>query len=181
MKKYAWIYVLLALLTSCKTTVPIVPLVVKDSVSVTYRPGTEQPLAICVIDEGLPEIATRASCVIEENGVKVTPGLAEQTHRAEPCSTGIGCVLTTRNKNIPRNLRNSDEGASGRLNIRVDTVIIERWHTREVCQPPSPTEQTSAIKHQTFYKNCTKGFWVLLILLLGTTAFRIVKAIYLRK
>lgn len=62
--------------------------------------------------------------------------------------------------------------------VRVDTVFIERWHTQTVPTPPPRGESVGATK---FYKDCTKGFWILLLLLLGSFGFRILKAIYLKR
>ena len=70
----------------------------------------------------------------------------------------------------------------------LDTIYIERWHTRwrdkvvnrcdtVYVQPTIPPDKPIP----RFYKDCTKGFWVLLILFLGRIAFRIMRAIYLRK
>ena len=51
---------------------------------------------------------------------------------------------------------------------RCDTVYV---------QPTIPPDKPIP----RFYKDCTKGFWVLLIMLLGSFAFRIFKAIYLKR
>mgnify|MGYP003310482671 CR=1 FL=1 len=70
----------------------------------------------------------------------------------------------------------------------LDTIYIERWHTRwrdkvvnrcdtVYIQPTIPPDKPIP----RFYKDCTKGFWILLIVFLGSFAFRIMKAIYLRK
>ena len=154
--------------TSCKTTAPIVApsVVIRDSMSITYKQGKKQPFSlnqieeqpaspdaigaahssICVIDEGLPEIATGATS-------------------SELATT-----------------------ASGRLIIRVDTVFVERWHT-QILQPegrsysesgPSGEAGLSAKRSQ-FYKRCTWGFFLLILLFFGRLAFRIIKAIYFKR
>ena len=74
------------------------------------------------------------------------------------------------------------------IKLRVDTVFVERWHT-QILQPegrsfsesgPSGEAGRSAKRSQ-FYKNCTWGFWILLLLFFGRFAFRIFKAIYLKR
>ena len=69
-----------------------------------------------------------------------------------------------------------------------DTVYVtkyrDRWRDKVVnrcdtvyIQPTIPPDKPIP----RFYKDCTKGFWVLLILFLGSFGFRVMKAIYLRK
>ena len=85
------------------------------------------------------------------------------------CGAFLDCLVTTPLASV-ESVRD--------VKIRVDTVFIERWHTQTVPTPPPLGDSVGATK---FYKDCTKGFWVLLILFLGSFAFRILKAIYLKR
>ena len=123
-------FAILALITSCKTP-QVVPLVLRDSVSVTYRPGTVLSLT---------DSADFTDCAPTYGGA-------------------------IKKEQIPQK-------------VRIDTLIVERWHTQTVPTPPPRGESVGATK---FYKDCTKGFWILLIVLLGSFGFRIFKAIYLRR
>ena len=69
-----------------------------------------------------------------------------------------------------------------------DTVYVtkyrDRWRDKVVnrcdtvyVQPTIPPDKPIP----RFYKRCTWGFFILILLLLGRIAFRIMKAIYLRK
>ena len=76
--------------------------------------------------------------------------------------------------------------------VQGDTVYVthfrDRWRDRVVNRTDTVYVQATGDRQQTtgksrdrpkpFYRNCTVGFWFLLLLLLGTTAFRILKAIY---
>ncbi|MCQ2312956.1 MAG: hypothetical protein MJZ84_05860 [Paludibacteraceae bacterium] len=181
MKPFILTCAIIALITSCKSQQFTVPLVLKDSVSITYKQGKEQPTptgvigaahsSICVIDEGLPEIATGATS--SELATTASPSSHPQGEGVK--SKSVGHLFKSAGDLIPRNLRNSE--ASGRLIIRVDTVFVERWHTQTI---PHTAPQTPATIPR-FYKDCTIGFWILLLLTLARFAFRIIKAIYLRK
>ena len=72
-----------------------------------------------------------------------------------------------------------------------DTVYVtkyrDRWRDKVVnrtdtvyVQPVQTAPQTPATIPR-FYKDCTWGFWILLLLTFGRIAFRIMKAIYLRR
>ena len=125
-------------LASCKTP-QVVPLVLRDSVSITYKQG-QTPLTPLIGEES-EEISRTAKAVIQ---------------RSDP--TGQNPVVQ---RSGPAPV------------VRVDTVFVERWHTQQVPAPDKPIPR--------FYKDCTKGFWILLILLLGSFAFRVLKAIYLKR
>ncbi len=70
-----------------------------------------------------------------------------------------------------------------------DTVYVtkyrDRWRdkvvnrTDTVYVQPVPTAPQTPATIPRFYKRCTWGFWILLLLTLGRIAFRILKAIYL--
>ena len=157
MTRFIWTFAILALITSCKSQTAVAPLVIRDSISITYKQGVEQPS---------PSGLRGAQTDFRRNSSAPAFG-----------KVGLGA---TREASV------SEEALSERTNksavppttIRVDTVFIERWHTQTVPTPPPRGESVGATK---FYKDCTKGFWILLIVLLGSFAFRIMKAIYLRK
>ena len=123
-------FAIIALITSCRSQQCTVHnaqcTVIRDSVSVTYHPGT-------------------------------VLSLTDSTDSADCAPTYGGAI---KKEQIPQK-------------VRIDTLIVERWHTQEVPSPPKPIPR--------FYKDCTKGFWILLILFLGSFAFRILKAIYLKR
>ena len=194
MKRFILTCAIIALITSCKTQSTIhypQSTIIRDSISVTYRQGKEQPFSlsqieeqpaspdaigaahpsICVIDEGLPEIATGATS--SELATTASPSSPPQGEGVK--SKSVGHLFKSAGDLIPRNLRNSE--ASGRLIIRVDTVFVERWHTQTI--PSTIHNPQSTIPR--FYKDCTWGFFILLLLILGRIAFRILKAIYLHR
>ncbi len=143
MKRFILMFAILAL-ASCKTP-QVVPLVLRDSVSVTYRPGTVLPLTDSA-DSTDPAPTFGGAIAVKPRH----DGFAPQAQ---------GC-LSARPLQIPQM-------------IRVDTIVVERWHTQQVPAPDKPIPR--------FYKDCTKGFWILLILFLGSFGFRILKAIYLKR
>ena len=157
MTRFIWMFAIIALITSCKSSASVAPIILKDSVSITYKQGQEQPS---------PSGLRGAQTDFRRNSSAPAFG-----------KVGLGA---TREASV------SEEALSERTNkpavppttIRVDTVFIERWHTQTVPTPPPRGESVGATK---FYKDCTKGFWVLLLLFLGSFGFRIMKAIYLRK
>ena len=142
-------FAIIALITSCKTQSTIhyspsgaLSTIIRDSVSVTYHPGTIQSLT-----DSSDSTDTAPTC---GGAIAVKPphdGLASQAQRC----------YSARPQQIPQK-------------VRVDTLIVERWHTTEVPSPPKPIPR--------FYKDCTWGFFILILLLLGRIAFRIMKAIY---
>ena len=154
-KFLVWIFLLA--LCACKTQTAVAPLVIRDSISITYKQGVEQPS---------PSGLRGAQTDFRRNSSAPAFG-----------KVGLGA---TREASV------SEEALSERTNksavppttIRVDTVFIERWHTQTVPTPPPLGDSVGATK---FYKDCTKGFWILLIVLLGSFAFRILKAIYLKR
>lgn len=77
-----------------------------------------------------------------------------------------------------RNNENPNQPSSARASpvhtnpiVRVDTVFVERWHTQYLPEPAKPIPR--------FYKDCTWGFFILLLLMLGRIALRILKAVRL--
>ena len=166
MTRFIWTFAILALITSCKSQTAVAPLVIRDSISITYKQGVEQPS---------PSGLRGAQTDFRRNSSAPAFG-----------KVGLGA---TREASV------SEEALSERTNkpavppttIRVDTVFIERWHT-EVCQPQAVCQRSGpsaegglSAKRSQFYKNCTLGFWILLIVFLGSFGFRILKAIYLKR
>ena len=154
--------------TSCKTTAPIVPLVLKDSVSITYKQGKEQPTPTGVIGAA---IESRKNSGVPADG---TVGLGA----TQGASVFEGLLSQRTNK----------KAVPPTTTIRVDTVFVERWHT-QILQPegrsysesgPSGEAGLSAKRSQ-FYKRCTWGFFLLILLFFGRLAFRIIKAIYFKR
>ena len=187
MKRFILTFAILALITSCKTqsTIHIPPsTIIKDSVSVTYRQGVViSPAAPAELAE--PESEGQKTIMVselEDEGPRDSyRSLAEVNSLRKVPQSG-----TT----MPRKKSAPSAKSARATTLRVDTVYIERWHTRDVLQAqpvlqsqrdgPSAAGGLSAKRSQ-FYKNCTWGFWILLLLTLGRIAFRIMKAIYLRK
>ena len=141
------------LLSACKTTAPIVPLVLKDSVSITYKQGKEQPTPTGVIGAAIESRKNSGVPAAGSVGLGATQG----------ASVFEGLLSQRTNK----------KAVPPTTTIRVDTVFVERWHTTEVPSPPKPIPR--------FYKDCTWGFFILLLLMIGRIAFRIFKAIYLKR
>ena len=152
MKHFLFIIFLLALY-SCKTQTAVAPLVIRDSISITYKQG--ETLLTPLIGEKSEEISPTAKAVLQRSG---PTGQSPVVQRSGPAPV-----------------------------VRVDTVFIERWHA-EVCQPQAVCQRSGpsaegglSAKRSQFYKNCTLGFWILLIVFLGSFGFRILKAIYLKR
>ncbi len=77
-------------------------------------------------------------------------------------------------------VRNSEQSErAGDIRIRVDTVFIERWHTEQAERLIGRHQTPATIPR--FYKNCTIGFFLLLLLFFSRFAFRIFKAIYFKR
>ena len=165
MKQSILIFAIIALITSCKSSASVAPIILKDSVSITYKQGQEQPSPSGL--RGAQTDFRKNSCVPADGSVGVggaTQGasvfeevLSERTNKPAVPPTPI---------------------------IRVDTVFIERWHTQTIREPTSLPYEGKVGKGSgatKFYKDCTKGFWILLIVLLGSFGFRILKAIYLKR
>lgn len=145
MKRFILTCAIIALITSCKSQQFTAPIAIRDSVSVTYHPGTIQSLT-----DSSDSTDTAPTC---GGAIAVKPphdGLASQ---AQKCSSA-------RPLQIPQK-------------VRVDTLIVERWHTQQVPSPPKPIPR--------FYKDCTIGFWILLLLLLGRIAFRLFRLFFLHR
>ena len=119
--------------------------VIRDSVCVTYHPGTVLSLT---------DSTDSTDCAPTYGGaITVKPQHDGLTSQAQRCSSA-------RPLQIPQK-------------VRVDTLLVERWHTEEVPAPPKPIPR--------FYKRCTWGFFILLLLIIGRTAFRIFRLFYLRR
>ena len=149
MKRLIPLILMLLLFGACKTQTAVAPLVIRDSISITYKQGQEQPTPI---------------------GVKGAP-TAFRRNSSAPAFGKVGLGAT-------REASVSEEALSERTNkpavppttrIRVDTIFVEHWHTTEVPSPPKPIPR--------FYKDCTWGFFILLLLMLGRIALRILKAV----
>ena len=147
----------IANLTSCKTP-QVVPLVLRDSVSITYKQG-QTPLTPLIGEES--EEMMFLSAPPHGNTSEVLP---QQRVRSGPAHVEY---------TFPKTTSLSERTKNSAVLIRVDTIVVERWHTQQVPAPDKPIPR--------FYKDCTKGFWILLIVLLGSFAFRILKAIYLKR
>lgn len=143
MKHLLFIIFLLAL-CSCKTQTAVAPLVIRDSISITYKQG-ETPLTPLIGEES-EKISRTAKAVIQRSD---PTGQSPVVQRSGPAPV-----------------------------VRVDTVFIERWHTQTVPTPPPRGESVGATK---FYKNCTWGFWILLLCLLGNVGFRILRIFVFRR
>ncbi|MCQ2313517.1 MAG: hypothetical protein MJZ84_08775, partial [Paludibacteraceae bacterium] len=153
---------IIALITSCKSQQFTAPIAIRDSVSVTYRQGV-------VISPARP------------TGYYADSAAMATSHASLLNASSVG--EATSNEAHKMSLPRKDRVVSPRsplitqIPIRVDTVYIERWHTQMI---PDTRHQTPDTIPR-FYKDCTIGFWILLLLTLGRIAVRIIKAIYLRK
>ncbi len=125
--KKVFLFLMLLLLASCKAP-QVVPLILRDSVSVTYRPGT-------------------------------VLSLTDSADSTDPAPS-FGAAI--KKEQIPQKVK-----------VRVDTIVVERWHTQQVPAPDKPIPR--------FYKDCTTGFWILLLLLFGSIGLRILRAVAFRK
>lgn len=98
------------------------------------------------------------------------------TYKQGTLTTPQGITLqlpTTRNNENPNQPSSPRASPSIEQVVRVDTLFVERWHTTEVPSPPKPIPR--------FYKDCTWGFFILLLLIIGRIALRITKAVCLRR
>ena len=173
MKKLILLSFMLLLFGACKTQRTIAPFILRDSISITYKQGREQPTP--------SQILCNPQRLAGDSNEQPSPsGLrgAQTAFRRNSSAPAFGKVGlgATREASV------SEEALSERTKkrlflpptiIRVDTVFVERWHTTEVPSPPKPIPR--------FYKRCTWGFFILLLLIFGRIALRIVKAIYLRR
>ncbi|MCQ2312892.1 MAG: hypothetical protein MJZ84_05535, partial [Paludibacteraceae bacterium] len=153
----------IALITSCKSQQFTAPIAIHDSVSVTYRQG------VVISPADYADSAAMAT-----------------SHASLLNASSVG--EATSNEAHKMSLPRKDRVVSPRsplitqIPIRVDTVYIERWHTQTISEPTSPPPLGGGREGASkFYKNCTWGFFILILLLLARLAFRIMKAIYLRK
>ena len=163
MRRFILMFAIIALITSCRSQQCTVHdaqcMLIRDSVSVTYHPGTVLSLT---------DSTDSTDCAPTYGGaITVKPQHDGLTSQAQRC-------FSARPLQIPQK-------------VRIDTLIVERWHA-EVCQPQAVCQRSGpsaegglSAKRSQFYKNCTLGFWILLILLLGSFSFRILKAIYLKR
>lgn len=142
--KHLLFIIFLLVLCSCKTQTAVAPLVIRDSISITYKQG-ETPLTPLIGEES-EKISRTAKAVIQRSD---PTGQSPVVQRSGPAPV-----------------------------VRVDTVFIERWHTQTVPTPPPRGESVGATK---FYKNCTWGFWILLLCLLGNVGFRILRIFVFRR
>ncbi len=151
----------------CKTQQTIAPLVIRDSISITYKQGTEQPLSLHKIEEQPTPIGVRGAA--SPQVLCNQPRLAGDNYRSYE--------VATRYDGKPRSLPNGGGAKSVQsvesvrdIKIRVDTLFVERWHTTEVPSPPKPIPR--------FYKDCTWGFFILLLLIIGRIALKIWKQFF---
>ena len=156
--KKIFLLLMMALFVACKTP-QVVPLVLRDSVSITYKQG-QTPLTPLIGEES--EEMMFLSAPPHGNTSEVLP---QQRVRSGPAH-----VEYTFPKTTSLSQRTNKPAVPPTTCIRVDTVFVERWHTRYLPEPPKPIPR--------FYKDCTAGFWILLIVLIGGSALRLTKLIY---
>ncbi len=122
--------VAIANLTSCKSSASVAPIILKDSVSITYKQGQEQPSPSGL--RGAQTDFRKNSCV-----------------PAAWCPRQTGKPYLGKGQTSTQGASVFEEVLSERTNkpavppttIRVDTVFIERWHT-EVCQPQAVCQRS---------------------------------------
>ena len=154
-----WIFLLA--LVACKSQSTLISphsTFIRDSVSVTYKQGTEQPASIDAIGA---QIESRKNSSVPADG-----------------TVGVGA---TQGASVFEGLLSERTNKKAVPLIRVDTVFIERWHTEQADRLIGGKAGRSRDRPKPFYKNCTIGFWVLLVFLFSRLAFRIFKAIYLKR
>ena len=158
---------MLLLFGACRTQSTITPFVLRDSISITYKQGKEQPTPSQIL------------CNPQR--------LAGDNYRSYE--------VATRYDGKPKSLPSGGGAKSVEsvesvrdIKIRVDTVFVERWHTEVKVESESESESGKSKPAKpvkpaklVFYKDCTWGFFILLLLIIGRIALRITKAIYLRR
>ena len=152
--KKIFLLLMMALFVACKTQSKVVPLVIRDSISITYKQGIEQPASI------------------DARGAATSQFLWNQQRIAG--DNNRSCGAATRYDGKPKSLpsgggaKSAESAESVRdILIRVDTVFVERWHTQYLPEPAKPIPR--------FYKDCTWGFFILLLLIFGRIALRVLK------
>ena len=154
MKRILLLSFMLLLFGACKTQTAVAPFVLRDSISITYKQGTLQPLSISNIEEQPSPSGLRgAQTAFRRNSS--APAFGKE---------GLGA---TREASVFEGLlsqRTNKPAVPPTPTIRVDTVFVERWHTTEVPSPPKPIPR--------FYKDCTWGFFILLLLIIGRIALK---------
>ena len=163
MKRFLVLISVFLALCACKTQSTLhypQSTIIKDSVSVTYKQGQEQPTPIGVRGAATSQFLWNQQRIAGDNN--------------------RSCGAATRYDGKPKSLPSGGGAKSAEsvesvrdLKIRVDTVFVERWHTQYLPEPAKPIPR--------FYKDCTIGFWMLLLFLLGSIALTIMKKIYLRR
>ena len=148
-----WVFTiaLSVILSGCKTqsTIHNSPsgaqsTIIRDSISVTYRQGKEQPAS--------PD-AIGAQTDFRKNSS--APALGK---------VGLGA---TREAAVFEEVQSARTKKQAVPPIRVDTIVIEKWHTQK------ETEVVTEKYTPPFYKRCTIGFWVLLLLIILFIAAKI--------
>ncbi len=152
---------MLLLFGACKTQTAVAPFVLRDSISITYKQGIEPT--------STPSLKGRESNPQAINHLCNPQRLAGDNYRSYE--------VATRYDGKPKSLPSGGGAKSAEsvesvrdIKIRVDTVFIERWHTTEVPSPPKPIPR--------FYKDCTWGFFILLLLILGRIALKMWKGFF---
>ena len=143
-----WVFIiaLSVILSGCKTLSTIhypQSTIIRDSISVTYRQGKEQPAS--------PD-AIGAQTDFRKNSS--APALGK---------VGLGA---TREAAVFEEVQSARTKKQAVPPIRVDTIVIEKWHTQK------ETEVVTEKYTPPFYKRCTIGFWILLVLLIGSVVRR---------
>ncbi len=151
-------------LYSCKSQRTLAPFVLRDSISITYKQGQTLTPTLSLIGQGGMEQPT-------PTGVRGA-AIESRKNSSVPADGSVG-LGATREASVFEGLLSQRTNKSAVPMIRVDTVFVERWHTTEVPSPPKPIPR--------FYKDCTWGFFILVLLILGRIALRITKAVCLRR
>lgn len=133
MKRLIPLILMLLLFGACKTQTAVAPLVIRDSISITYKQGT----------------------------------------LTTPQGITLQVPINKRNNENPNQPSSPRASPTIEQVVRVDTIFVERWHTQYLPEPAKPIPR--------FYKDCTWGFFILLLLILGRIALRILKAVCLRR
>ncbi len=156
--KKIFLLLMMALFVACKTQSKVVPLVIRDSISITYKQGQTLTPTLSLIGQGGEEQPTPI-------GVKGA-AIESRKNSSAPADGTVG-LGATREASVFEGLlsQRTNKPAVPPTTIRVDTVFVERWHTRYLPEPPKPIPR--------FYKDCTAGFWVLLIIFIGSIALRL--------
>ncbi len=123
MKRLILFSLMLLLFGACKTQTAIAPLVIRDSISITYKQGKEQPLSLHKIEEQPTPIGVRGAA--SPQVLWNQPRLAGDNYRSYE--------VATRYDGKPRSLPSGGGVKSVQsvesvrdIKIRVDTLFVGR-------------------------------------------------------